>query len=347
MVTWGTSPRGGITDRVPDPASAADTALHDSKDRAFVYMDLKPGMPLEGIAIDRVFIGSCTNSRIKDLRAAAKVLDGRRTAVPAMVVPGSGVVKAQAEAKGLDAIFKSAGFEWREAGCSMCVGRNGDLVGPGERCASTPTATSSAARARGPHSSGEPGDGGRCCHSWQADRCPPILGGLMDPFTRLDATAVPIGIPNLDTDQIVPARFLWRKRSDGWRHLLFNDLRFDDAGAPRLSSCSTGRPTGMLVFWWRIAILAADHPASPQCGHSTTTLRRDTVRVASAGVRGAFCAASGVSQRIGTKFLDEYLSLERPRAEGHHRVGGGARLCCRPSHNHILRIGGKRRFVWT
>jgi 3-isopropylmalate/(R)-2-methylmalate dehydratase large subunit len=139
MVTWGTSPEAAapITERVPDPANAADAALRDSMERALVYMDLKPGMPLEGIAIDRVFIGSCTNSRIEDLRAAAKVLDGRRTAVPAMVVPGSGPVKAQAEAEGLDAIFKRAGFEWREAGCSMCIGMNGDLVGPGERCAST------------------------------------------------------------------------------------------------------------------------------------------------------------------------------------------------------------------
>jgi 3-isopropylmalate/(R)-2-methylmalate dehydratase large subunit len=106
-------------------------------ERALAYMDLRPGMPLTDIAIDRVFIGSCTNSRIEDLRAAAKVLDGRRAVVPAMAVPGSGLVKAQAEAEGLDAIFKRAGFECREAGCSMCVGMNGDRVAPGERCAST------------------------------------------------------------------------------------------------------------------------------------------------------------------------------------------------------------------
>jgi 3-isopropylmalate/(R)-2-methylmalate dehydratase large subunit len=139
MVTWGTSPEAAapITERIPDPASAADPARRDSIERALLYMDLKPGVPLEGIAIDRVFIGSCTNSRIEDLRAAAKVLDGRHATIPAMVVPGSGLVKAQAEAEGLEAIFKRAGFEWREAGCSMCVGMNGDLVAPGERCAST------------------------------------------------------------------------------------------------------------------------------------------------------------------------------------------------------------------
>jgi 3-isopropylmalate/(R)-2-methylmalate dehydratase large subunit len=138
-VTWGTSPEAAapITERVPDPASAPDAARRDSMERALAYMDLRPGMPLSDIAIDRVFIGSCTNSRIEDLRAAAKVLDGRRVVIPAMAVPGSGLVKAQAEAEGLDAIFKRAGFEWREAGCSMCVGMNGDLVAPGERCAST------------------------------------------------------------------------------------------------------------------------------------------------------------------------------------------------------------------
>jgi 3-isopropylmalate/(R)-2-methylmalate dehydratase large subunit len=139
MVTWGTSPEAAapITARVPDPAGAPDAARRDSMERALAYMDLKPGTALEDIAIDRVFIGSCTNSRIEDLRVAAKIADGRRTVVPAMVVPGSGLVKAQAEAEGLDAIFRRAGFEWRESGCSMCVGMNGDLVAPGERCAST------------------------------------------------------------------------------------------------------------------------------------------------------------------------------------------------------------------
>jgi 3-isopropylmalate/(R)-2-methylmalate dehydratase large subunit len=139
MVTWGTSPEATapITERVPDPASVADATRRDSMQRALDYMDLRPGTPLTEIAIDRVFIGSCTNSRIEDLRTAAQVLDGRRAVVPAIAVPGSGLVKAQAEAEGLDTIFKRAGFEWREAGCSMCVGMNGDLVAPGERCAST------------------------------------------------------------------------------------------------------------------------------------------------------------------------------------------------------------------
>jgi 3-isopropylmalate/(R)-2-methylmalate dehydratase large subunit len=139
MVTWGTSPETAapITSRVPDPATAPDAAGREGMQRALAYMGLTPGMPLSDIRIDRVFIGSCTNSRIEDLRAAARVADGRRAVVPAMVVPGSGLVKAQAEAEGLDAIFRGAGFEWREPGCSMCVGMNGDLVAAGDRCAST------------------------------------------------------------------------------------------------------------------------------------------------------------------------------------------------------------------
>jgi 3-isopropylmalate/(R)-2-methylmalate dehydratase large subunit len=139
MVTWGTSPEAAspITGHVPDPAGAADAVRRDAMERALDYMGLKPGMALSDIAVDRVFIGSCTNSRIEDLRVAAKVASGRKTLIPAIVVPGSGLVKEQAEAEGLDKIFQRAGFEWREAGCSMCVGMNGDTVSPGERCAST------------------------------------------------------------------------------------------------------------------------------------------------------------------------------------------------------------------
>ena len=139
MATWGTSPEHGVAVGavVPDPASQTDRARRESMQKALAYMDLKPGQPIEGLAIDRVFIGSCTNSRLEDLRAAADVVRGRKAKVPAMVVPGSGLVKRAAEAEGLDRVFTDAGFEWREAGCSMCVGMNGDLVAAGERCAST------------------------------------------------------------------------------------------------------------------------------------------------------------------------------------------------------------------
>jgi 3-isopropylmalate/(R)-2-methylmalate dehydratase large subunit len=140
-VSWGTNPGmvAPITAKVPDPATAASEQERKGLERALEYMALKPGTPLEEIAVDRVFIGSCTNSRIEDLRAAAKIAAGRKVSshVSAMVVPGSQQVKAQAEAEGLDRVFKEAGFDWREPGCSMCLGMNPDILSPGERCAST------------------------------------------------------------------------------------------------------------------------------------------------------------------------------------------------------------------
>jgi len=138
-VTWGTSPQDAlpITERVPDPAAEPDVARRASMERALTYMGLTPGTPLAEVRVDRVFIGSCTNSRLDDLRAAAAVAKGRRAVVPAWVVPGSGLIKRAAEAEGLDRIFRDAGFQWREAGCSMCVGMNGDLAAEGVRVAST------------------------------------------------------------------------------------------------------------------------------------------------------------------------------------------------------------------
>ncbi len=139
MVTWGTSPEDvlSINGRVPDPASAPNPGKQENMKRALEYMDLKPGTPMDGIAVDRVFIGSCTNSRIEDLRAAAAVAKGRKAKIPAWVVAGSGLVKEQAEAEGLDKIFREAGFDWREPGCSMCIGVNGDTGVLGQRIAST------------------------------------------------------------------------------------------------------------------------------------------------------------------------------------------------------------------
>jgi 3-isopropylmalate/(R)-2-methylmalate dehydratase large subunit len=141
MVTWGNSPEDAlpITAAVPDPAQVGDADRRAAMRRALDYMALTPGEPLAGMRVDHVFIGSCTNSRIEDLRAAARVAQGRHVApgVEAWVVPGSGLVKFQAEAEGLDRTFLEAGFQWRHAGCSMCLGTNGDRVGAGERCAST------------------------------------------------------------------------------------------------------------------------------------------------------------------------------------------------------------------
>jgi 3-isopropylmalate/(R)-2-methylmalate dehydratase large subunit len=140
-VTWGTNPGMvvPVTERVPDPASFADPGDQQAAARALEYMGLAPRTPIEEIAVDRVFIGSCTNSRIEDLRAAAEIVRGRsvNAGVRAMVVPGSTMIKLQAEQEGLDRIFAEAGFEWREAGCSMCLGMNPDILQPGERCAST------------------------------------------------------------------------------------------------------------------------------------------------------------------------------------------------------------------
>jgi 3-isopropylmalate/(R)-2-methylmalate dehydratase large subunit len=141
MVTWGTNPGMvvEVTGAVPDPAAMDSPADREAAERALAYMALQPGTPMEEIQPERVFIGSCTNSRIEDLREAAEIVDGRTVAssVRGMVVPGSQQVKAQAEREGLDEVFRSAGFEWREAGCSMCLGMNPDILEEGERCAST------------------------------------------------------------------------------------------------------------------------------------------------------------------------------------------------------------------
>jgi 3-isopropylmalate/(R)-2-methylmalate dehydratase large subunit len=155
-VTWGTSPEMvvSVEDRVPDPDKEKDSLRREGMERALLYMGLKPRTPITEIKIDKVFIGSCTNSRIEDLRAAAAVVKGKRIAPnirAALVVPGSGLVKQQAEREGLDRIFRDAGFEWREPGCSMCLGMNPDRLEPGERCASTSNR----------NFEGRQGDGGR------------------------------------------------------------------------------------------------------------------------------------------------------------------------------------------
>jgi 3-isopropylmalate/(R)-2-methylmalate dehydratase large subunit len=141
QVTWGNSPQDavGIDDPLPDPARIAEPERRQALERAFTYMNLAPGKTLEGVPIDYAFIGSCTNARLSDLEAAARVVRGRKVhaGVTALAVPGSMAVKAAAEAAGLDKVFIEAGFEWRNAGCSMCVGSNGDLVPPGKRSIST------------------------------------------------------------------------------------------------------------------------------------------------------------------------------------------------------------------
>jgi 3-isopropylmalate/(R)-2-methylmalate dehydratase large subunit len=142
QVSWGTSPEMvlSVTENIPDPADARDEVQKEGWQRALDYMGLEAGTPIEEVYVDKVFIGSCTNGRIEDFREAAAIVKGKQVAANiklAMVVPGSGLVKQQAEAEGLDIVFKEAGFEWREPGCSMCLAMNADRLEPGERCAST------------------------------------------------------------------------------------------------------------------------------------------------------------------------------------------------------------------
>ena len=165
QVTWGTSPQDvvPITGKVPDPKAAASEDRRRAMERSLEYMGLKPGTPMEQVKVDTVFIGSCTNGRIEDLRVVARLVEGKHVSptVRAMIVPGSGLVKHQAEAEGLDEIFQAAGFEWREPGCSMCLGMNPDQLKPGERCAShqQPQLRGPAGQGRA-DASGQPGHGG-------------------------------------------------------------------------------------------------------------------------------------------------------------------------------------------
>eukprot|EP01041_Mallomonas_annulata_P008573 gene8573-17683_t len=195
-VTWGTSPQdvAPITGVVPDPAAAGDESRASAIRRSLEYMGLTAGAPLDGLKVDKVFIGSCTNARIEDLRSAASIAKGRKVAshVQAMVVPGSGLVKAQAEAEGLDKIFEEAGFEWREPGCSMCLAMNPDKLLPGERCASTSNR----------NFEGRQGSGGRThLVSPAMAAAAAVTGGLTD-VRKLPAAVLPPSESTIFTDLI-------------------------------------------------------------------------------------------------------------------------------------------------
>lgn len=300
-VTWGTSPQDAVsvTGTVPDPANAKDAAQAAAWERSLTYMGLEANTPVEQIKIDKVFLGSCTNSRIEDLRSAAKILQGRKVAegVYAMLVPGSGLVKKQAEAEGLDKVFKAAGFDWREAGCSMCLGMNPDQLAPGERCASTSNrnfegrqgpggrthlvspAMAAAAAVTGhltdvrtllsespkapaaqpeveiidsktflppPETPPAPLNGQADADSKPAEKttdedrlqdAPPseeaTAGSGLQAFTTITGIAAPIERPNVDTDLIIPARFLKVITRSGLGGALLYTLRYiKDTGAP-------------------------------------------------------------------------------------------------------------------
>ena len=233
QITWGTDPSMvlGISGRVPDPSSAADQGRKAAMQSALTYMGLTPGMALEGLPVNRVFIGSCTNARLPDLQVAADIVRGRRVAqgVIAMVVPGSSTVKRDAEAAGLDRVFRDAGFFWGESGCSMCAGGNGDRGEPGERIVSTTNrnfehrqgtkvrthlvspATAAATRDRRPHR-----------------RRAAIRGtSLMQPFSSHTGIAVPLLVDDLNTDQIAPVQAMRDLKPD-YRKLLFMRTRAEE-----------------------------------------------------------------------------------------------------------------------
>ncbi len=238
MVTYGTNPGMGvpITGRVPAPDSLAEPAHQRALAQALSYMDLAPGQALLGQRLDVVFIGSCTNSRISDLRQAAGVLRGRRVAdgLRVLVVPGSQQVKAQAELEGLDEVFRAAGAEWREAGCSMCIAMNGDQLTPGQYALSH----------QQPQLRGPPGQGRTHLPGLAPDRGgqrpdgrhhrPAHRGdGMSEPYASFTSAVIPFPAENVDTDQIIPARFLKTTEKSGLASALFNDWRYAADGAPR------------------------------------------------------------------------------------------------------------------
>ena len=208
-----------VTGTIPEPGD-------EGEERALRYMDLEPGRAMQEIELDRVFIGSCTNSRIGDLREAAAIVEGRKVAgtLSAMVVPGSAKVKAQAEAEGLDEVFRAAGFDWRSAGCSMCLGMNPDILSPGERCASTSNRNFEGRQGKGGRTHlVSPEDGGRGRDRGPFRRHPGVGGRLMDAIEIIEGAVSVLDRADVDTDQIIPKQFLKRVERTGFGEFLFYD----------------------------------------------------------------------------------------------------------------------------
>ena len=265
QVTWGTNPGPGRAGHRPRAASPASSAIPTSRRRPPARSTTwasPAAKPICDLKLDRVFIGSCTNARIEDLRAAAAVVNGHKVAghVNAMVVPGSGLVKQQAEKEGLDRIFKEAGFEWREAGCSMCLAMNPDKLAPGRalRLDLEPQLRRPP-RPRRPHAPGLARDGrgggvrGPFCGYPRVELTPtPIrIESIMKPFTKHTGRVVAMDRANVDTDQIIPKQFLKRIERTGFGEFLFWDwardedgsinpgLRAEPAGSARARACSS------------------------------------------------------------------------------------------------------------
>ena len=239
QITWGTDPSQvvGISGKVPEPA-AIDVSRRAAAESAFAYMGLKPGTPLMGLPVHRVFIGSCTNSRLPDLEVAAMIVKGRRVAdgVFAMVVPGSSSVKREAEAAGLDRVFRDAGFFWGESGCSMCAGGNGDRAEPGRaRRLDDQSQFRKPSGAESADASGEPGDRRGERYRRPHRRCAaigrePLKAETMQPFSTHSGIAAPLLVDDMNTDQIAP--FLpSRSLKDDYKVMLFNRQRFREDGS--------------------------------------------------------------------------------------------------------------------
>jgi len=263
MITWGTSPEDVIpvTGTVPDPKSEKDEHKAKAIERALDYMGLEAGVKIEDVHVDKVFIGSCTNGRIEDLRAAAMVAKGNKVASNiknAMIVPGSGLVKKQAEEEGLDKVFTEAGFDWREPGCSMCLAMNADRLEPGERCASTSNRNFEGRQGRGgrthlvsPAMAAAAAITGRLADvrklGQRSYSTRPRLRNLgaqrrgfrsmakvsFEPFVRVDGSAAPLEMRNVDTDMIIPKQFLKTIKRSGLGVHCFDELRYDEQGKER------------------------------------------------------------------------------------------------------------------
>ena len=216
---------------MPDPELMFDDGERQAAEKALAYMDLRPGTAMRDIAVDTVFVGSCTNGRIEDLRVVADVLRGRKVAdgVRMLVVPGSMRVRAQAESEGLGEIFTAAGAEWRQAGCSMCLGMNPDQLAPGQRCASTSNRNFEGRQGKGgrTHLVSPCGRGGhrRARHIVVARRPEPLEETAMEAFRTHTGIGVPLRRSNVDTDQIIPAVYLKRVTRTGFEDGLFASWR--------------------------------------------------------------------------------------------------------------------------
>ncbi len=314
QVTWGTSPEMVVpsTASYPIPTDEPDRVRREGMRKALAYMGLQPGMPITHIHPDHVFIGSCTNARIEDLRAAAAVVRGRKVAPGiklALVVPGSGLVKRQAEAEGLDRVFRAAGFEWRDPGCSMCLAMNADRLAPGERCASTSNRNFEGRQGQGGRTHlVSPGDGraGRRRRPFRERQHRYVLGQshYMEKFSVVAGMVAPLDRANVDTDAIIPKQFLKSIKRSGFGPNLFDEWRYLDHGEPGLDKPARAAESGLCPershatrvrgYCWPGKTSVAGHRASMRYGRYWTTGFRVVIAPSFADIFFNNCFKNGV-----------------------------------------------------